>query len=519
MKITQQQIDVYVATTEDYWKEFHNSLSAPFHPWNDFKNQSLKKWINICRSDSNMLPYLNLLFEYPVLKGEFLLSYSDAMLLTNYRLIMNNSSTGIINIPLNDIEFYGKKEFGDNFFDKETKDVVQYLKNGKQITLEWTSIEEEIVNNAIARNRSENFEPEQLYILENSVFELKKHNSEIKIPKIEIPDQQDTSIILKEKIENLTEDQVDKYIADTETFWKEFHKSLNDSISIWNQHKEVSFNEWINMCWNNKEMIEYFNLLFQFPLLKGEFPIGYSSGMVLTNYRLVINDNSKNILSIPLTKIKEYGPGGIIIIENQTEKLSYQSFIKPTIVKNAISRCKNEGLNEIQEKLITNSLSDLKKEFSDVSIPKIEMFPLTEEQKVVKEKFEKSENRKGILRKVIGSVIIIFIIIGGVSILSGGNRNVNDDYVGNWSGSWEGSILNELNGGSAYMTIESNGDADLTINSGTYGTKEHTGYVDNDYFIITSGSGGDKKCAIVNQRSGFKVVLIWPGVNMEAYLN
>ena len=49
IKILQEHVNKFVATTDDFWKTFHQSLAAPFHPWNEFKNNSLKlsdrEWI------------------------------------------------------------------------------------------------------------------------------------------------------------------------------------------------------------------------------------------------------------------------------------------------------------------------------------------------------------------------------------------------------------------------------------------------------------------------------------------
>jgi len=461
IKITQEHIEKYVAKTEDFWKEFHQSLSAPFHPWNDFKNQSLKQWINSCRKDNGMLPYLNLLFEYPVLKGEYLIAYSQAMLLTNYRLIMNDSSTGVNNIPLKNLEFYGEKEFGEKWIDKVTKDVIEYLRNGSKLTLEWTSLREDIVNSAKTRNLSETFEKEQQFILENSIFELKRLNPELEVPKIEIPEQQDTSINLKQSIEALTQEQANKYIADTENFWQDFHKSLGNSFSFWNQHKDVTFQKWVSMCWNTKEMIEHFNILFQYPLLKGEFPIAYAAGMILTNYRLLINDKSNNVASIPLTKIKKYSlqEGGIIEIEDQTEKLQYNELLKEEFVTSAISRCKKEGLDKMQEKLITNSLVELNKYFSTVSIPKTEMYPLTEEQKIEKQKVEKAEKSGNVVSKIIGFVVIAAIVFGAIMLF--GNSSP------------EGKYCSATQGCEWYVELSESGSC--TIHNPAFGGVHRTG--------------------------------------------
>lgn len=406
IKILQEHVNKFVATTDDFWKTFHQSLAAPFHPWNEFKNNSLKEWINLCRKSPDIHGYLNLIFEFPVLKGEYFFSYTTGISLTNYRVVINDNS-GIVNVSFNLIT-----EHDDSFW-------LNYEVNGQKLKV-FCPFDKNQFNTIRARNEFKNLSNEELQILQSSFFDLKQQNSELEIPKVEIPPQQDTSINLSQKIDNLTQEQIDNYIANTEIFWHEFHKSLSNSFSIWTNHKDVTFENWVRMCWKTPEMITYFKTLFQFPLLKGEFPIAYATGMILTNFRLVINDSANHLPSIPLTRIKKYSlqEGGIIEIENIAEKLKYSEMIKEEIVISAISRCKTIGLDKMQEQIITNSHDIFKKDFPVLSIPKIEMFPLTEEQKIEKIKIENSENKRVIRNKIIAGIVVVAIIIGLVFIFS-----------------------------------------------------------------------------------------------------
>lgn len=417
IKITQEHIEKYVATTDNFWEEFQQSLSAPYSLWNEFKDRSVKEWINLCRNSEDMIPYINLLIEYPILKGEYLISYSSGTVLTNFRLLIKDESAGVPNIPLNKI-----LEYNDN-------GEIKYEKNGQTLELQYSEfMDDNLVNSTKSRNETKNLSDEQIFILESSMFELNKHNSKLKIPKIEIPEHQDTSINLKQKIDNLSQEQKNNNLVNTEMFWKEYHSSLKNDYSIWNKHKETTFDEWISMCWNTPEMINHFKILFQYPMLKGEFPIAFAASMVLTNYRLVINDSSNNIPSIPLTKIKKYSlqEGGIIEIENQPEKLRYDEMLSEEIVIGAINMCKKNGLDKLQENLITNSLENFTKDFPNLDIPKIEMYPLTEEQKEAKVKYEKIDKRSGFFAKLVVGGIIVGLIFGAIMLF--GNSSPNGQY-------------------------------------------------------------------------------------------
>ena len=91
-------------------------------------------------------------------------------------------------------------------------------------------------------------------------------------------------------------------------------------------------------------------------------------------------------------------------------------------------------------------------------------------------------------------------------------------YVGSHSGRWEGLLFGEHNSGTASFNVESDGSSVLRMSS-VYGDVAHRGYIRNDHFIITSGTGGNKSCGIVQLSNGFKIVLIWTGMNSDVYFN
>lgn len=186
INITQELISKYVATTEYFWREFHKSLSAPYSFWNEYKDKSVKEWINLCQNTEGMIPYLNLLFQFPILKGEYLIVYSSGMVLTNYRLILNDENAGVPNIPLCNI-----LEYNDS-------GKIKYKKNNQTIELEYREfLDNKIVNSTKSRNESNNLTQEQLFILENSLYELKNHNSELRIPQVEIPPIVEEELIME----------------------------------------------------------------------------------------------------------------------------------------------------------------------------------------------------------------------------------------------------------------------------------------------------------------------------------
>ena len=93
------------------------------------------------------------------------------------------------------------------------------------------------------------------------------------------------------------------YLASTLDFWYEFHKSLKLSYSWWNNCKNYSLDEWIAACWDSPDMLQHLKVLYNYPLIKGEFLLCFYSGFILTNYRLIINDSGAGSPSIPLTEI------------------------------------------------------------------------------------------------------------------------------------------------------------------------------------------------------------------------
>ena len=89
----------------------------------------------------------------------------------------------------------------------------------------------------------------------------------------------------------------------------------------------------------------------------------------------------------------------------------------------------------------------------------------------------------------------------------------SNKYSGQYSGNWEGYLLNQYNTGSASFYISDDGSAKLSLR-GKF-SAVHNGYISGDYFVINSNN---EKCRIVDMDDGsFKVVLIWTGVNVDVF--
>ena len=82
-----------------------------------------------------------------------------------------------------------------------------------------------------------------------------------------------------------------------------------------------------------------------------------------------------------------------------------------------------------------------------------------------------------------------------------------------YSGNWEGNLLNQYNSGSASFYVSDGGSAKLSLR-GKF-SAVHNGYISGNYFVIKSNN---EKCGIVDMGDGsFKVVLIWTGVNVDVF--
>ena len=174
--LSQEQIDNLVATNDEFWISFHQSLALPYSNYNSFKNDSIDKWVKRVLRSPDLLTHLNLLFEYVLLKGEFLIVFYQGFVLTNYRLIINDIKAGKPSIPLSFLKSYNSKNDG----------AVDYERNGQSITLRYSRfISETYVNTAKARFVDQQLNEVQIELLSKSTHELKLSYPNLEIPKFD----------------------------------------------------------------------------------------------------------------------------------------------------------------------------------------------------------------------------------------------------------------------------------------------------------------------------------------------
>ena len=101
------------------------------------------------------------------------------------------------------------------------------------------------------------------------------------------------------------------------------------------------------------------------------------------------------------------------------------------------------------------------------------------------------------------------LIISSLMLILGCSNTVDSKYVGTHNGRWEGYLLNQYNQGSATFTVKESGNAKLVLRGKFSAT--HKGKIKNKKFITDK----NQSCSIVDQGSGFKIVLIWTGINVD----
>ena len=175
--LTQKNINDLVATTDEFWSSFHQSLALPYSNYNTHKNDSFDKWVKRVSRTPDLKTHLNILFEYVLLKGEFLIAFYQGFVLTNYRLIINDANAGKPSIPLSDLINYS--------VDNGCK--IVYEKNSQSITLTYNNfIYENIINPAKARFPEYQLNKVQLELLSKSISELKISNPNLEIPNVDL---------------------------------------------------------------------------------------------------------------------------------------------------------------------------------------------------------------------------------------------------------------------------------------------------------------------------------------------
>jgi len=161
LTITQEDIDKYIATSQDVLLSTLNEKQAPDYYQKDTPPEAFK----------NAFIESKYAFEYPMLKSEYFVANYKGYWLTNYRLIINTTD-GIINIPLGTLKKY-------------STDGIIYEINGKKFKHNFKEyMKASLVNQYIAKAEFNNLDEVQNTILRLSNHELKKHYPDLVIPKI-----------------------------------------------------------------------------------------------------------------------------------------------------------------------------------------------------------------------------------------------------------------------------------------------------------------------------------------------
>lgn len=395
-KLDLQQEDLirFVSNEIEFWQSYHNSLKETYSYWHNYKEVDLKKWKEMVSTSETMFPLIKILFEFPILKNEFLVVWSSGFLLTNYRLIIYENPNVRISIPLDCIKNYN--EHGDGLIEYEINGILNFKKFKKLLS-------ENYLKAAIERFTNFNFDIKEKLFLAHSKNEILKIFTSINF-NLETEDNSNEELLRSQKEQNditkndenrtITQKDINDYLCTNKDFWECFHKSLNSPYSFYNKYKDETFENWVELIWNSPELISNLNFLFDYPILKEEFYIASHSGFYLTNYRLIINDSSIGRPSIPLSKLKYYSSDNDGIIKFEVNgnliSLEYKKFLKATLVNSAKARFEDYKLTSLEIYFLSKSVFDLKSENSNLDVPKLELYPLTEKQIELREE----QNRK-----------------------------------------------------------------------------------------------------------------------------
>lgn len=187
-------------------------------------------------------------------------------------------------------------------------------------------------------------------------------------------------------INNVTQEHIDKYVANTKDFWEDSKEVLKSPISIWNDRAEYSLADLIKTFHNDRNggAYEHFDIIFNTPLLKGEFPCNYikESGIIVTNFRYF--EYSFNCLIIipffAIDKIEIIQGNAnfkkqiktVITYSKNGEILKHKIPIKIDNISDIYTRQKKCILNEVQRIIIENTYYDFKAGNPSLTFPKID---------------------------------------------------------------------------------------------------------------------------------------------------
>ncbi|MCK4653576.1 MAG: hypothetical protein KAU01_03945 [Candidatus Cloacimonetes bacterium] len=194
------------------------------------------------------------------------------------------------------------------------------------------------------------------------------------------------------RVDELTQKQIDLYVANKEDFWNSFHKILLAPYAFWRENKNKSLQELVNTCWNSSFIVKAIDNLAQYPVLKGEgLVVAISNGSLLTNYRIIVCYSGGSLINIPMYNLLHYDIQTAAsdtrqdllikyLLKGEEQILRIDSWIPDEIVRAVRDAHEYDELNEEQKSIIENSLYDLERKKLNLSIPKIGMLPKSDKK-------------------------------------------------------------------------------------------------------------------------------------------
>lgn len=187
----------------------------------------------------------------------------------------------------------------------------------------------------------------------------------------------------------MDQELINKNVANPEEFWNCFLNNLQAPYAFWKENKNSTLQEWVDLCWNSPHILNAINNLSQYPVLKGEALVAsISSGMLLTNYR-VINSENNVLINIPLHNMTYYDiqtdandKGNDLIVKytksGENKTLRIDTWIKDEIVAAVRDAGEFKKLNDVQKEILELSHYELSKLSFDA--PKIKMLDKTQNE-------------------------------------------------------------------------------------------------------------------------------------------
>jgi hypothetical protein len=183
----------------------------------------------------------------------------------------------------------------------------------------------------------------------------------------------------------ITQEDILKYVANENDFWIQFQKGLSAPFSMFYPKKDAPLKELITLIENDKNLRPLISLLFEnFPVLKGEFPVGFDDNILLTNYRY-LEKRKNELISIPIHNIISLGERKVtndkfsrILGDKETfieckyknNSITYINIGGIEHVQNVRNAKEFEDLGEAQKGILETSLYELDKKYPSVILPK-----------------------------------------------------------------------------------------------------------------------------------------------------